>query len=578
MWRYRWTNLDPVSSLQPCFETVLWIVCGFVALFLCGQAAAQQPSLPATIQPDIRLERLPDEQPRQPPPELRVPKSAPAQAPLGAETYRFILRGLIVEGATAFDADTIAAFSDDSIGEEISLADLYRIANEIKQSYREAGYFLTRVIVPAQNITDGQARIVVLEGYVSAIRWEQTTGAVDKLVADYLDPVLRERPLRLKTLERALLLANDIPGVTVQGILRPSKDALGAAELVVSSDRKIVDGVVIVDNFGDEFTGTWEGAVGVSSNALTQFGERIGVIGFATDPRSQHNEKVGQFRALWHFGGAGTSVDTTVSYGDSNPGATLREFDFDSKTLFASIGASHPFVRARDWNVSSRVAFEYLDSDTDIFFGQTFSRDRLRILDFTVNGDFRDEWRGATTLSASFRQGLPIFGATKSSDDNKSRDDGTGTSSVIAGTASRQQHLVHRFSAFVSAAGQFAFNDVLSDEEFQLGGTQFGRGYDFNEVSGDHGVGFTGELQYTQDPHVPALDRFQIFGFFDAGNAWDRGEGEKDHLSSAGFGVRLSLLSQLSVEIQTAWPLSRDSERSAGKKNPQLLLRAIGRF
>lgn len=548
-----------------------------LALTAPGGAAVAQVSAPNVVPPDIRLERLPPAQPSPPPPGLQVPKSAPSQAPLGAEAYRFVLRDLTIEGATAFPPADIAAIYADQIGREISLAGLYGIADAVKIAYREAGYFLARVIVPAQTIADGQARLLVLEGYVNAIRQDQTIGPVDDLIAAYLRPVLDEKPLRLATLERALLLANDIPGVTVTGTLRPSPDAVGAAELIVSADRKLVDGVIVVDNFGDEFTGTWEGAAGLAINALTPFGERIGVLGFATDPRRENNEKVGQVTTAWRLGGDGIVVDTLFSYGDSNPGADLRQLGFESETLLAGLGVAYPFVRSRDWNLTGRAAFDYLNTDTNYDFGE-FTSDRLRVLEVAVSGDARDAWRGATTATAAFRQGLPILDATRRSENAKSRPDGTGTSSVIQGSISRQQQLVHRFSAFATVAGQYAFNDTLADEEFNLGGTQFGRGYDFNELSGDHGIGFTGELQYTQSLDLPVLDRFQIFGFYDAGQVWDRGDRENDHLSSAGFGVRLSLIPQLSVEMQAAHPLSRDSQRSAGKRNPQFLFRTIGRF
>jgi hemolysin activation/secretion protein len=379
-------------------------------------------------------------------------------------------------------------------------------------------------------------------------------------------------------------LANDIPGVSVSGLLQPSTTELGAADLVATATRKPFDGLIVVDNYGDDFTGTWETALGVSSNSFTSFGERVTAVGFATNPFNGWSQKVGQLSTSWRFGADGLYLDTIASYGDSNPGATLQSFGFESKTLLLSATAGYPVIRSRNLNFTALAGFDYIDSNTDgdkDFFPPSgkFSRDKLRVAHASAVFDFRDSWRGSNAASASFRQGLPILNATRRKDEFKSTPDGTGSSTLVRGTVSRLQGLYGNFTLFGTFAGQYAFNDLLSDQEFDVGGARFGRGYDQKEISGDQGIGVTAEIQYTRQPNWNFLQSFQVFGFYDYGQVWSRGDsGVNDSLSSTGIGVRLWPIEELSLDLQVAWPLTRDSQRANGGRNPQLLFRAVGRI
>jgi len=562
---------------HPSVGMCIVLVIGAMMLTSHGPVRAQ--SLPPAVLPDVRLEQLPPTEPPKPLPGVEIPKEAPTRPPQGAAGVEFILAGLEIEGATVYPASELTGPYEDLIGTEVELTDIYKIAREIQKTYRQNGYFLTRVFVPAQTISEGRVQIRVLEGFISEVTVDGDLGAVKELVADYLKVVTEERPIRLATLERALLLANDIPGVSVSGLLQPSASELGAAELVASADRKKFDGLLVVDNYGDDFTGQWETALGLSSNSFTSFGESVTAVGFATKPFAGWSQKVGQLSTSWRFGSSGLFVDTIASYGNSNPGATLQALDFESTTLLLSATAGYPVIRGRSLNFTALAGFDYIDNNTDAFGSEKFSRDKLRVVHASGVFDFRDGWWGANAASASLRQGLPVLNATRRRDEFKSRPDGTGSATLVRGSLSRLQGLYGNFTLFGTTAGQYAFNDLLSDQEFNLGGTRFGRGYDQKELSGDNGVGVTAEIQYTRQPDWRFLQSFQVFGFYDYGKVWNRGDGDfDDSLSSTGFGVRLWPVGQLNLDLQLAWPLTRDSQRANGGRNPQLLFRAVGRI
>ena len=65
-----------------------------------------------------------------------------------------------------------------------------------------------------------------------------------------------------------------------------------------------------------------------------------------------------------------------------------------------------------------------------------------------------------------------------------------------------------------------------------LGGLAFGRGYGSAEISGDNGVAGTVELRFDQKSSYQDLNGYQLYGFVDAGLAWNDGYRPSDGLHS----------------------------------------------
>ena len=157
-----------------------------------------------------------------------------------------------------------------------------------------------------RRVRGAQIRIQVIEGYINRIELDGEVGPVEDLAKQYLDRVTEEKPLKLATLERALLLTNDIPGVTASGLLRPATGELGAAELVVTLQRKRFDAFLNIDNLGNEYTGLTQLAGSFSTNSFTQAGEQFTFTGLVSDPFNgvdqKKNEWVTQLATSARFG------------------------------------------------------------------------------------------------------------------------------------------------------------------------------------------------------------------------------------------------------------------------------------
>lgn len=538
-------------------------------------------------EPDVRLRSVEGTPFPAAPSEPFIPPGHESVAPEGAELIRFELNHVEIRGATAFEADALESAIADRYGTTVSLADVYELAATVQRRYREEGYFLSRVVVPPQHIAGGRLHIQVLEGYVEAVDIQGDIGPVQRLIESYLAPVTRERPLKLSTLERSLLLAKDVPGIDVKGVLARSESVVGASRLLVTASRDRFDGLALVDNIGSTFTGEWEIAARLGVNSLTRFGENLAFTGLLSDPekgagQDTKNQKVAMLSSSARLGRYGTHLTGFVSYGDSNPGGIIEDFDYDSKKLLVSVGAVHPMIRGRSSSLFVSLGFDYIDSDTDIFVDEPFITDRLRVLQLAADYDFRDRWRGSSFVRLAVRRGLEAFGATEAEDEMASRFDASGDFTNVRGTVSRLQAISDRWAVYALVSAQYAFDPVLADEEFDVGGIDFGRGYNPKELSGDSGVGLTTEIQYTRPSSFWFLDRYQLFAFYDFGAVRQKDNDlvsdASASLASAGGGFRGWFAGDISLELQVAKPLTLPSARADDTKEAQLLLRAIAHF
>ena len=56
---------------------------------------------------------------------------------------------------------------------EMSLSDINKLINAMKQSLMVRGFSTSRIVVPEQNLSSGELRLVLLVGYINAVRFER---------------------------------------------------------------------------------------------------------------------------------------------------------------------------------------------------------------------------------------------------------------------------------------------------------------------------------------------------------------------------------------------------------------------
>ena len=485
------------------------------------------------------------------PPSLRhaALRLSDAQAPATV-----LLRSVTLEGATALgEADLAPAYAT-VLGQRVAEADLTAITAAITAIYREAGYGLSRAIIPAQDLSGGRVRIQVIEGTVEDIVIVGDDANRFGLQA-LLAPIAAERPLRRATLERQLLLANDRPGVRVTDtVLDEIVPASGRFRLTVKVQAWTVFGAVGLDNLGSTAVGPWQGSASVAANSVFVPGDTLALNGASTLGSWR---ELG-FASLAYDAPIGTDsfrLGAAVSHGEVRPGderrwtRTRSEFDTlevrawyapwvsPSHTLWLGGGLGTSGIRERD-----RAGTIY---DTNFGLLSLYADDRLHLTETS--------W---TYLYASLRVGLgPVGDKTPSRDPNQL---GEATRfSAFSASLAHYQNLTETVSIKLAAAGQVASGPLPVTQQYYLGAYSFGRGFETGWISGDNALAGSAELRYDIPVRMPYLNALQLYGFAEGGmtETYLIPNRLVQKIASVGIGVRFFITNDLLAGLAIAKPV-----------------------
>lgn len=525
-----------------------------VAACTAGGAWAQ------TVPPGVDPGRIPGrfEPPRTPgvDPRIELPTVQPALPPDQARRIRFVLRGVELNGVTAYKAGELGQYYQSLVGREISAFDAYAITNAITARYRADGYVLTQAFIPQQQLRDGLLKIQVVEGRINRIiiRDPEKKLYSYNYFLQYTDRLKASQPLKQDELERYLLLLNDLPGMRVSGILSPS-DQPGTADLIVEATYKRFDFYATMDNRGSRFIGPYQHEFSAAFNGLADVGDRI-LYRYVTtlfQPRElQFHEARFQTPVLNY----GTILEVWGNYARTRPGFTLRILDIEGESYSWNVRLRHPVIRSRAMNLWIYGGFDWRNSQNDVLTA-TISDDRLRVFRYGTIFEAVDELRGVNQLEVQVSHGAAFFGSR-----GNSRANGHADFTKVNLEYTRNQQIWGPVSLFGQFSGQYAGTQLLAPEEFGLGGRTYGRAFDPSEKTGDHGMAVSVELRYTVDQFkLPLLDlptTLQFYGFGDWGRVYHIDTNTRKNfetLASAGAGMRYNLGPNFSGQVEGAVPL-----------------------
>ncbi|MEN9215928.1 MAG: ShlB/FhaC/HecB family hemolysin secretion/activation protein [Gloeomargarita sp. HHBFW_bins_162] len=553
------------------------IVLGIVGITVAGQAQVG-PVDPSRIQQELQPPQVPTR-----PEEITIPRREDPTAPPGAQEVRFVLKTLEIRGAEAFTPEQLLPFYRDKLNTEISLADLYKIADQLSNLYRKEGYLLSRVFVPEQTIQQGVARIEVIEGFVEAVKFVGTTPAQEQRLRGFGEWIQRSRPLKSSVLERNLLLMNDLAGYTVQGRLDPGKE-LGGSILTLELTYDPFDPFFEVNNWAPYSVGPVRLQSGVFLNSLANQGERFGFSG-ATTPFDFAELANGRFDWQIPIGFDGVTLTTSTSYTATQPGAELKPFQISGESFNFNLGLSYPLIRSRQLNLLLNGSFDLTNSTIDsrfLGFPVILSQDRIRSIRVGASVDNINAL-GFTAASILLSQGLSGFGARLEGtpDAPLSRANGQATGFKVNLNFTQLFTLPQQFNLLLTGTGQVASTSLLVSEQFGLGGPSFGSAYNPSQLLGDDGYALRLELQRPVNYRAGTTPMVsQPYAFVDYGQVFLKqptvAEPGNRELASTGFGLRQFIGNYLQIRLELAFPLSKFAPNF--EQTPRLLFSVQGVF
>jgi hemolysin activation/secretion protein len=492
---------------------------------------------------------------------------------------RFTLRDVAFDELRGLTPEQLRPAYAPYVGREHNVAVLCEIRDRAATLLREAGY-IAAVEVPEQRIADGNVRFTVLMAKLVGIRVRGDAGRSERTIAGYLEKLTEREVFNRYEAERYLLLAGDLPGYDVRLALRSAGAGRGEVigEVVVVRTPALVD--LTVQNLGSRELGRWGALLRGQIFGLTGLGDRTTLAVYSTaDTKEQQTIQVGHdFR----IGSEGLAVGGQLTYAWASPDLNLPGVDIDSRTLFATIEASYPFIRRQTRTLRGSLGLDVIDQDIE-FNTIPLNRDRLRVAFARISFDAlglspgnprytpaEPLWRLGFTAEA--RRGLGLLGASEGCGPGLARCfapgvvpptrlEGDPTATVFRGNAYGEYRPMPRLTFALAVRGQYSAHPLFSFEEFSAGNYTVGRGYDPGALLGDSGVGLQAEIRYgSAIPRRP--DRFvaEPYVFYDRAWVWNQDRlfalGRQE-LSSVGAGVRAAYGDRFRLDILVAEPLDR---------------------
>lgn len=532
-----------------------------IGALLSDAALGQQPSDPPLPVDPSQLEQQFDER-RLPSSTFVIEQQAVESSDFGPSAdIRFTLKSIELEGVSAIDESELEALYRGMVGTEISVARLFDLAGLMSAYYRNAGYILSRVTVPAQEVVDGTVRLVAVEGYIENVTLDGESGPAKRLLQRLGNKIKRSKPLRAKDLERYMLLANDIPGVTATAVLRASETP-GATDLTIVLEHDKADAFLSLNNRGSRFNGPLQGQLSANVNSLVGNASRTGVRVIGSGQLSEL--QLYEASHMHILGSEGTTIELIGRYTRSRPGGSLSDLDIQSNSVFGQMILQHPVVRSRSGSLYVRGVVDIRNTETDIL-GEPFTEDRVRVVRAGATLDFVDRLNGINLLDVQVSRGLDVLNATQTRTPFQSRADAETDFVKVSASATRLQRVAPGVSILIDAAGQYTKDGLVASEEFAIGGNQFGRAFDPSEIAGDRAIAARTELRFDHTLDRGWLKNIQLYAFGDYGIVWNQSTNGyvSTDLGSVGGGLRLTLSDRISAYGELAVPYQKTENFSA---------------
>jgi|GEM_PF-3272331 len=472
-----------------------------------------------------------------------------------AKKISFVLNEIKLSGNSAIEESELKPLWQSRINTSMTLAEVYELAEKLSSVYQKKDYVLSRVIVPEQTVKNGVVELRAIEGHITKLT---TTGYAQnhKLIQAYSENLRKEMPITAKTLERFLLLYNDLGGINSQAYVKPTANA-GELELVIDLKERKADVSFGVHNHVSQSLGNYRIDTSYSSGNLLGLLESH-YIAMNSSGDNKANTLV--YQTTYPILTNGLQATIVFSASKTSPEIAHKQLT-ENESHFVSLGLNYPIVRSRNYNSYVYGSIELSDSQREARVNQSLQNDEsLRSAVVGVRQEFLDNFKGINQVDIAFQQGLSGLGANQEGDAFLSGSMGNGNPQYSKGTLylARLQYLGENFSMLAAINGQYSKDILLSGQQFAAGGANFLRAYDPAELAGDKGIAAKLEVRYQSNIKGISSTSY-LFG------DWAEVEQKSaitksytiDRAKAVGLGLRFSWQSSLMGYLELAKPIDR---------------------
>jgi hemolysin activation/secretion protein len=537
-------------------------------LLLCAFAS---PVLALPIVPDAgsiyqQQQQQPKELPKQlPSAEQDIVTPLPKAQP-GAT---FIVKRFRFSGEVSLVTEAeLQGWVANAIGKAQDFNSLQALVDLVTFNLKKQGWMLARAYLPKQDITAGIIEIAIITSHIDsqgeAYSIETKDGKSVRIDKNYLKAIAEQAAvpgevLREDDLNRAILLMNDINGISAHARMEPGQ-APGSTKVVVDVDEaRLINGAAWLDNYGNRYTGEMQSNVLVNLNDLSGYGDKLSLKGTYAS-----GIYLGNLSYMTPLNSDGLNLAIGYTVLDYNiildPGESIG-LNGDSQVANATV--SYPFLRSRTVNVYSSLGYTNKRLRDNSDFGVLRNKFN-QMATLGVNGDVLDQWAGGGLSNwalgvtagdidlSDVKQDEAIDAATYRTQ---------GAFGKFNYNLSRIQKIRENVTFYSAFSGQQAANNLDSAEKIYLGGPSGVRAYSVSEAGADSAQLLNLELRYDV-PYISVLGAIQTQAFYDLGNVQSyydtngvpvtNASGDNSYMIS-GAGLGISLIKPGYFAMRSSW-------------------------
>ena len=425
------------------------------------------------------------------------------------------LKSIQFTGVTILGDMELKGIVEPFINTPMTYEQMLEIGMVVETYYRQNNY-LARATLPPQDLTDGVLTVDVIESVFSKVEIEQELTDLPNTQAHVTAIIEAQQktgePLNSKSLDRALALANDLPGMSAQGSLRQGQQA-GETELLLKLYQgRTRQAELSIDNAGSRSTGaqrlmatfTW-----FNPNDIADLFNIVAVHTQGSDyARLAYSVPVGVDG--WRIGANTSVMGYEVVVGEQGMVGAV------GRAVTQGLEWVYPLLRSDEASATVTLAADSKVFKNTSAQGLLMSDYSAKVLSAQVSGFYRDLNPGGGTGTYSVQVSHGDLNLTGSLSEQTDRN-GAGTAgsfNKVKATASWQEPITTQTSAFISYTAQLADKNLDSSEKMQLGGMNGVRAYPTGEGSGSDAQLIQLELRHQLDSGVT------LTGFYDWGKIW----------------------------------------------------------
>lgn len=461
------------------------------------------------------------------------------------------IKQIKVLGSTVFSQKKLNATTEKFLGKTAIMPNLVAIRSSITNLYVSAGYATSGAFVPQQDVSDGIVEIQVVEGRLEDIEITGLTRLKESYVRSRIERFVSS-PLNVNKLQQGLQLFLFDPLIESFSSELAVGSSQGLSRLEISLKEAPSFSVGIgYDNTQSPAVGTDNRIFKLGENNLFGFGDRFNFSYANTDGSDS-------FDFAYSIPLNSSNATLAFSYGNSSNEIVEEPFtplDLQTQLRFYEITFRQPILLSPTENINLGLTASRQESQSSLL-GIDFPLNRgadaqgrtrisaIRFFQEYIDRDFQDVFY----VRSLFSLGVGAFEANTTGEPDSQFFNWRLQSQYVRTLAPDTFFLVR-------GQLQISGDDLLSDEQFRVGGFETVRGYRQNLLLGNNGVFASAEMR------VPILriqeweTVLQVAPFFDVGKVWGSDNLDFSTLASLGLGLRLTAKDNLSAGFYWAVPL-----------------------